>query len=102
MLCLLWATNNYAFEIYPSTSQAVGGGDAVDVSLVFDNESVQMAKQLFPLDTNFTTAPLRLLDQNDKDYYFLVPDGGTKASFHAVQIDKGLVKGLAYNYTISP
>jgi hypothetical protein len=93
----LWATNNYAFEIYPSTSQAVGGGDAVDVSLVFDNASSQTAMLLVPLSTNFTTAPLKLLYVTDKDYYILVPDVGTNRSFHAVQIDKGLVKGMTYN-----
>ncbi len=106
MLCLLVAINNYAFVIYPQISSAMGGGDAVDVSLVFDNDSVQMIKQLVPLETNSSSAtiPLRLLDESDKDYFLLVTDGGannSNVSFHAVQIDKSLVKGVNYRYNIS-
>lgn len=106
VLCLLVAINSYAFVIYPSISPAMGGGDAVDVSLVFDNDSVQMMKQLVPLETNSNSAtvPLRLLDESDKDYFLLVTDGGINASnvsFHAVKIDKSLVKGVTYSYNTS-
>lgn len=121
VLFFVIAIRTYASEIYPTITPALGGGDIVKIQLVAEKAKVETLGQLVPIGkkspkTSFTSAPLWLLDQSDKNYFILVCDNGNcdtppkpgDTSVHAVQLDKGLIQGVIYlakkpqDFTVRP
>lgn len=120
LLSFVIAIRTYASEIYPTITPALGG-DIVKIQLVAEKAKVETLGQLVPIGkksnkTNFTSAPLWLLDQSDKNYFILVCDNSNcdtppkpgNTSVHAVQLDKGLIQGVIYlpkkpqDFTVRP
>jgi hypothetical protein len=71
------------------------------VKFIIDSESSKILEQLVPMENEYSTINLKLLDRNESEYIVLKQNPGELGE-KAVLIDKQLIKGVIYPENNSP
>lgn len=86
----------FARDVYPQISSAIGGGQLVRVVLVAKEDRAATLARLVPMEDDFMTKPLRLIDR-DSSMYVVQADGnsGTQSQ-SSVIIRQELIDGVIF------